>query len=96
MPGNPDPSLWQAFTDSRFGQALVTGLAMAVAVGYAVRDFLSRQKPKTQEDADLKARLDGGLIKQIAHDLHELRETQQDLRERVVRIETILEGRNGK
>ena len=57
--------------------------------------FLRRVDPSTKEDADLKARLEGGVIKQIAHDLHDLREVQTDLRERVVRIETILERING-
>ena len=103
MPGSSDPSLWQAFLDSRLVQALAFGLSVAIAFGVAVGRFLKRAIPETREDAEIKSRIEGGLIKQIAHDLHELAETQkdlgkgqQDLRERVVRIETILEGRNGK
>ena len=95
MPGSQDPNLWQQFLDSRFVQALAFGFSVALAFGLAVGKFLKRTVPETREDAQLKARLEGGLIKQIAHDLHELRETQQDLRERVVRIETILERING-
>ena len=95
MPGSQDPSLWQQLLDSRLVQALVFGFSVAMAFGLAVGRFLKRAVPESQQDADLKTRLEGGLIKQIAHDLHELRETQQDLRERVVRIETILERKNG-
>ncbi len=95
MPGSADPSLWQQILDSRFVQALALTFSVTVAVGVAIGRFLKRVSPLTREDADLKARLEGGVIKQIAHDLHELRKTQQDLRERVVRIETILERING-
>ena len=95
MPGSQDPNVWQQILDSKFIQALALGFSVAIAFGLAIGKFLKRAIPETREDADLKARLDGGLIKQIAHDLHELRETQQDLRERVVRIETILEKQNG-
>ncbi len=95
MPGSQDPSFWQQIADSRFVQTLVSALGMAAAVGYALARFLRRYAPTNDEDANLKARLETGLIKQIAHDLHDLREVQQDLRERVVRIETILERANG-
>ena len=96
MPGSQDPSLWQALLDSRFAQLLLTVAATAFAVGAAVRGFLRRHTPKTREDAELKERLEVGVIKQIAHDLAGLHKGQQDLRERVVRIETILERQNGR
>ena len=95
MPGSPDPSLWQQLSDSRFVQALVFAFSVVAAVGLAIGRTVKNAVPETREDAELKARIEGGLIRQIAHDLHDLRETQNDLRERVVRIETILERDNG-
>lgn len=102
MSGHQDPSFWQQILDSRFVQALALGFSVAVAFGLAIGRFLKRVTPETKEDAELKERLEGGLIQQIAHDLHNLAEIQrelikgqQQLRERVVRIETILEKSNG-
>lgn len=95
MVGSPDPSVWQQILDSRFFQALAFAFSVVAAVGLAIGRTVRRAVPETAEDAELKARIEGGLIKQIAHDLHELRQTQIDLRERVVRIETILEREHG-
>ena len=94
MPGPPDPSVWQTLADSRFVQTLVTALGMAIAFGAALIGFLKRQDPETRADRDLKRNLENGLpghiLKQVADELHGFREDIGDLRERVVRIETIL------
>jgi len=94
MPGSPDPSLWQDFV-----KTIATGIAAAVGIGWGIHKgvmvMLQRIKPETRADAELKSNLEAGVIKQIAHDLASLRKGQQDLRERVVRIETILERKNG-
>lgn len=99
MPGSPDPSLWQTLADSRFVQTLVTALGMAIAFGAAIIGFLKRQEPQTKEDRDLKRRLENGLpthiFEQMVHEVHGLREDVGDLRERMVRIETILERDSG-
>ena len=95
MAGSQDPSVWQQILDSRLFQGLAFAFSVAIAFGLAIGRAVRRISPQSQEDMDLKAQIEGGLVKQIAHDLHDLRETQQDLRERVVRIETKLEKRNG-
>ena len=95
MPGSQDPNLWQLITDSRLFQTLATAFGIAIAFGYAIKRFLSRYTPQTRADENLKNNLETGVIRQIAHDLSELAKGQQDLRERVVRIETILERNKG-
>ncbi len=95
MPGSQDPSLWQAITDSRFVQTLITALGMAAAVGYAVARFLKGYTPATRSEDDLKHRLETGLIEQIAHDLSDLRKGQTELRERVAAIEGFLKSDKG-
>lgn len=99
MPGSQDPSFWQILLDSRFVQTIVSGMAMAVAVGAAVMGFLNRERPKTKADRDLKEELENGipkiLLKQVADELHGIREDVGDLRERVSKIEGYLERQIG-
>ncbi len=96
MPGSQDPSLWQTLLDSRFVQTLITALAMAAAVGAAVVSFLRGQRPETRAERDLKEDLENGipkiLLKQVAEELHGIREDVGDLRERVGAIEGYLKG----
>ncbi len=95
MPESPDPSLWQQFFDSRFVQTLVSALGMAAAVGYAVARFLKRYTPKDDEEADLKARLETGALREIAHQLHDLRKGQAEQGERIAAIEGYLRNEKG-
>ena len=99
MPGSSDPNIWQTLLDSRFFQALVTAFTVATAVGVALSGYLKRYKPESSNDKRLKEDLENGLpghiLKQVAHELHDIREGLQDVRERVSRIEGILESNEG-
>ena len=95
MPGSQDPSLWQAITDSRFVQTLITALGMAAAVGYAVARFLKGYTPASRAEDELKRRLETGAWQEIVHQLSEIRKEQAELGERVAKIEGYLESDKG-
>ncbi len=95
MPGTQDPNLWQQLADSRFVQTLVSALGMAAAVGYAVARFLKRYTPKNDEEATLKDRLETGVLREIAHQLNDIRKEQAELGERVATIEGYLRSEKG-